>query len=203
LAKIESRLVQDQTDQSAWEEMNTLFGPDGPIADCLHHLSKSAGHDALSMDEALTLLKAQFLAHAIKNSTTDTVRKACDELDAVHQNTVDFAASIRTRKLVGYLLDLGPVLSALDDFSRTVEAKRRQMGGDKRGPKTGRAFVHAVIQVVEMYIGGKVGMGKKGGTPADTVRRIVSITDPRIGDGTLEEALKARSKEIAAIAAKA
>ncbi len=101
------------------------------------------------------------------------------------------AANIRARKLIGRILDLDPVLSALDEFARLVEVRRKQWGSKR----TAREFVREAIMIVEIYIGARVGIGSKRGTPADGVRQIIGIMDPSIGSGTIDEALKARSKE--------
>jgi len=66
---------------------------------------------------------------------------------------------------------------------------------EKRGPKTkSREFVEAIIQVVEAYTGGKVERSNKRDATAAVVQKIVEIMDPAIGGGTIDEALKTRSK---------
>jgi hypothetical protein len=99
--------------------------------------------------------------------------------------------------MIGFL-DLDPVLTALDEFMRVVEDARERTK-IKRGHKTGREFVRRVIQIVEVYIGARVGTAGKRGTPADGVRQIIEIIDPAIGKSTIEEALKDRSKETSAL----
>jgi len=198
LERAESSLIMDK---SAWEEINSLFDVDGPIAKCLQDLPKSPGHNALSVGEALSVLKWQLLWFLVQISAPDKIRELCDELGAVHQATADLAANLRARKSIGRVLDLDPVLSALDEFVRVVEVSRKRWGS-KRGPKTAREFVREVIQVVEIYIGSRVGMGRKRGAPADVVRQIIEIIDPTIGKSTIEEALKARSRETSGSAPK-
>jgi len=104
LARMESMLAMGQ---SAWEEVNSLFGVDGRIAAWLRRLPQS--HDCLLLDEALTILKARFVAYAVRVSSPDMVRKISDELGAVQQEATNFAASIRSRALAGRIVDLNPV----------------------------------------------------------------------------------------------
>jgi hypothetical protein len=179
-------------DQSAWEEINSLFDVDGPVAKCLRRLPRAPNHNVLSVGDVLTLLKSNYLHHLALISGADEVRMLCDEFDAVRRETSAFAASLQRYKLVGSLLP--PILSALDEFIGDIEFRRRILGG-KRGPKTPRKFVRETILVVEIYIGARVGMGTKRGTPADGFRQLIEIIDPSIGKSTIEEVLKARSKE--------
>jgi hypothetical protein len=88
---------------------------------------------------------------------------------------------------------------ALKRFADLVAAKREDLK-QKTGPKTkSRNYVEAIIQVVEEYTGSKVKRrrGDKGvaaGSPLDVVHKIVAMMDPDINNGTIEEALKVRSK---------
>ena len=106
-------------------------------------------------------------------------------------------------------------IAALEKFAELVAAKRKGLKM-KTGPKTPRAakrekfkdehghntpheFVEAIIQTIEEYTGSKVkrrGRDKRvtAGTPLDVVRKIVAMMDPDIKNGTIEGALKARSK---------
>jgi hypothetical protein len=103
---------------------------------------------------------------------------------------------------------------ALGKFAKLVAAKREELK-KKTGPKTPRAakreklkdkhgftapreFVEAIIQTIEEYTGSKVkrrgrGKGVAAGSPLDVVHKIVAMMDPDIKNGTIEEALKARS----------
>jgi hypothetical protein len=106
-------------------------------------------------------------------------------------------------------------ITALEKFAELVAAKREGLK-KKTGPKTPRAakreklkdkhgfnppreFVEAIIQTIEEYTGSKVkrrGRDKwvAAGSPLDVVHKIVAMMDPDIKNGTIEEALKARSK---------
>jgi hypothetical protein len=104
---------------------------------------------------------------------------------------------------------------ALGKFAKLVAAKREGLK-KKTGPKTPRAakreklkdehgfnpprkFVEAIIQTIEEYTGSKVkrrgrDKGVAAGSPLDVVHKIVAMMDPDIKNGTIEEALKSRSK---------
>src|SRR5258707_1685827 len=141
LAGVESWLTMDK---SGWEEINGLFDADGPIAKCLQHLPKFSGHNALSVGEALAALKHRFLGYIVQISESDKFREICDELGAVRRETADLAANIRARKLIGRILDLDPVLSALDEFARLVEVRRKHWGSKR----TAHEFVREAIMIL-------------------------------------------------------
>jgi hypothetical protein len=69
-------------EQSAWEEINSLFDVDGRIAKCLEHLPKSPGHNGFSVREVLAVLKFQYFWHVAQISKPDVFREAYDELRA-------------------------------------------------------------------------------------------------------------------------
>jgi hypothetical protein len=149
--------------------------------------------------------------------------RACVQLDNDYPLSCPLVAFAKTvRKIPGDNpnitedLDLGPVtlesligvaipsiaedtLASLERLIELVASKRNRLAG-KRGPKTKpREFVEAIIQTIEEYTGEKVerrgrDKGIAAGSPLDVVHKIVAIMDPDIKNGTIEEALKARSR---------
>ncbi len=129
------------------------------------------------------------------------------ELDKIYEKAIELATDIRGSDVFRHNWlswglsgpeddgqpDFDALLAALDDFVGFIAAERKRSVG-KRGRKTPRFFVEAIIDVIEEYIGAKVKRSSKRGTPADVVHKIVEIMDPAIGKGTIDEALKARLK---------
>jgi len=171
-----------------------------PIAELLMRLSRSPRDDgdALSLSEALDFIQF-FLIWYRSEDPDHELRQQYDnqtrnELDQIHKKTIELIADIRACYELHSAASFERTLATLEGFAGVVAAKRKRLV-NKRGPNTkSREFVEAIIHTIEEYTGAKVERSNKQGTTAMVVRKIVETMDPAIGSGTIDEALRARSK---------
>jgi hypothetical protein len=199
---------------SPWWRADPSVEDGGPIAKLLMALSRSprGDDDSLSLRDALDLIGFLIIWYRSGNSDDSDFSQERNELDKIHKKTIELIADIRAcgvlddqvEKLEGRLgakphraSSTEHTLATLEGFVGLVATKREHWV-HKRGRKSkSRGFVDAIIQTIEEYTGGKVERSKKrgaAGAPVDAVQKIVAIMDPEIGSGTIDEALKARSK---------
>jgi hypothetical protein len=88
------------------------------------------------------------------------------------------------------------MLADLDDFANRLAAARKHVRGPKRGPKTDRAqqFVSLVASVIERHYGRRIERSGKKGSLAELLRKIVTVVDPKIGQGTIDGVLRLQAK---------
>ena len=206
------RVVDDEAALSGvWPQAkNKLFQIDGPVARLLTALFASTP-DELPLNDALNAI--EFFVSWYKESAHPVYDHSLfwrqylhaqkKELDKIYDKTIELATDIRGSDALRLCWppdrenDLRPNLeawlAALKGLTMFVDAQRKRLVG-KRGKKTPRQFVEAIIEIIEEYIGGKVERSTKRGAPANVVHEIVKIMDPAIGKGTIDEALRARLK---------
>jgi hypothetical protein len=193
-----------------WPQPTTpLFQIDGQVARLLKGLLPSSrDHDELPLTDALgaiEFLHDNFLHWREPKRNLHRRQPKRTELDKIYQKATDLATDVRGCDVLRHKQRWGPenvchpdleaLLGTLDNFIRFVAAERKRLVVvGKRGPKTPRAFVEAIIQAIEDYTGTKIERSNKQGAPAVVVRKIIEIMDPAIGSGTIDEALKARSR---------
>jgi hypothetical protein len=194
------------------QPQNPLFQIDGPVAQLLKGLPQSPrNHDELRLTEALGAIG--FIVDGYRQPTHPLHDRSLPrqrhrnaeqkELDKFYEKAIKLATDIPGSDVLrhnwvsgpedDHLPDLVALLATLDNFTGFVAATRKRLVG-KRGPKTQRHLVEQIIEIIEEYIGAKVKRSIKRGTPADVVRKIVEIMDPAIDKGTIDGALRARSK---------
>jgi hypothetical protein len=201
------------------QPQNPLFQIDGPVAQLLKGLRQSPrNHDELRLTEALGAIG--FIVDGYRQPTHPLHDRSlprqrhCNakqrhrnaeqkELDKFYEKAIKLATDIPGSDVLRHnwvsgreddrLPDLVALLATLDNFTGFVAATRKRLVG-KRGPKTQRHLVEQIIEIIEEYIGAKVKRSIKRGTPADVVRKIVEIMDAAIDKGTIDGALRARSK---------
>jgi hypothetical protein len=202
--------IGDGTTDSPWWRAEPFVEDGGAIAKLLMALSRSPrdDDDSLSLRDALDLIGFLIILYRSGHADDSELRQMRNELDNIHKKAVELIADIRAcgalddridqvERWLGAKRHTAPsiecTLATLEGFAGVVAAKLERCVG-KRGPKTSRYFVEAIIQTIEEYTGTKVERSNKQGAPAVVMRKIIEIMDPAMNGGTIDEALKARSK---------